>query len=539
MKPYRIQKCPVMSRSQRWTYRILFTIGITFTSAFFLWWFQPSHIATNFKGIFHGLDILLFLLLSYVVWYQIINECFSWFTAGFMRHPQYRAPQKGLRVAFLTAFVPGTEPYSLLEKTLKAMVGVDYAHDTWLLDEGDDPEAKRLCALYKVKHFSRKGIEKYNTPYGPYRIKTKGGNYNAWFDQYGKKYDIVAQLDVDFVPKRDYLTKTLGYFKDPSVAFVGTPQIYGNTKDSWIARGAAQQAYGFYGSMQKGLFGMDMPLFIGANHVLRVSAHDDIEGYSGHIVEDHLTGMKFYANNWKSVYVPQILAIGEGPSTWSAYFSQQMRWAYGLIDILFRHSFRIFPSMRRTHRLNYFLLQQYYFYGIAQVVGCFLLCLYFFFGLQVTPMPLATLLVFYVPILLFQQVFFLWLQHFNVDPKHERGLMISAKVLNWAAWPIYFYAFIGVIIGKRLQYVVTPKGEHQENQPIPSLFTLHFWLGSVTLMCLVAAFVFHRFAPFLVFWATLNTIIMFFFFGSESFKKLRNSARAFFTTSDQKQIAKA
>ena len=153
------------------------------------------------------------------------------------------------------------------------------------MDEGNDPEAKIICEKYGIKHFSRKGVEKYNTPEGPYKTKTKGGNYNAWFDQYGGLYDFVAQLDVDFVPKIDYLTKTLGYFSDPKVAFVGTPQVYGNTVDSWIARGAAEQAYNFYGSMQKGLFGSDMTLFIGANHVLREAAHNDIEGYSGHMLK--------------------------------------------------------------------------------------------------------------------------------------------------------------------------------------------------------------------------------------------------------------
>jgi cellulose synthase/poly-beta-1,6-N-acetylglucosamine synthase-like glycosyltransferase len=160
------------------------------------------------------------------------------------------------------------------------------------------------------------------------------------------------------------------------VAFVGTPQVYGNTNDSWIAKGAAEQAYSFYGSMQKGLFGKDMSFFIGANHIVRVEAHNFINGYSGHIVEDHLTGMRFYSAKWKSVYVPKTLASGEGPSTWEAYFSQQMRWSYGLIDILMRHSPKIFPKMKFSHAFNYFFLQQFYFYGLAQFIGIILLSIY-------------------------------------------------------------------------------------------------------------------------------------------------------------------
>ncbi|MBI3379641.1 glycosyltransferase [Candidatus Gottesmanbacteria bacterium] len=513
--PTPVQKISAFSGNQRKIYLALLCLGIACTSAFGFWWILPKHLPHNFTGLFHIFDYFLFLLLTYVVWYQIVNECFSWFIAGFMEKPKPLIPPKGLKVAFLTAFVPGSEPYDILEKTLSAMVSTKYPHDTWLLDEGDDPIAKKICLKYNVKHFSRNGSEKYNTPAGIYKAKTKGGNYNAWFDQFGNYYDVVAQLDVDFVPKKEYLMETLGYFRDPDVAFVGTPQIYGNTKDSWIVQGAAEQSYNFYGSMQKGFFGADMTLFIGANHVLRVEAYNDINGYSGHIVEDHLTGMKFYARRWKSVYVPKTLAIGEGPSTWHAYFSQQMRWAYGLIDILFRHSPKLFNKMEKFHIFNYFLLQQYYFYGIAQVIGVFLLFIYFFLGIQSTSMSLNSLLALYIPLLFYQQVFFIWLQRFNINPKKEKGFMIRGRILNWAAWPIYFMALLGVIAGRRLSYVVTPKGNKREATIKLGLFIPHFILGSITFSCLIAAIYTDNRIPQLLFWAILNTLIMYSFVFSE------------------------
>ncbi len=97
--------------------------------------------------------------------------------------------------------------------------------------------------------------------------RTKGGNHNAWYDSHSNEYDIVAQMDTDFIPRRDFLTKTLGYFNDPKVAFVGTPQIYGNAAHSRVAKGAAQQQYGFYGPVMQGMSGAETALMIGANHV--------------------------------------------------------------------------------------------------------------------------------------------------------------------------------------------------------------------------------------------------------------------------------
>lgn len=500
-----------MTLQQRVTYDVMRYAGLLMAALFGIWWFTPDHIAHNFGGWQHVFDYGLFILLSYVVWQQITSEILNWMIAKDIMHPRSMRPRKGMRVAFLTAFVPGKEPYDMLENTLKHMVGVKYPHDTWLLDEGNDRIAKDICKRLGVRHFSRKNIAKYNMEDGRFKAKTKGGNHNAWHDKHGEKYDIVAQIDVDFVPARDFLTKTLGYFNDPEVAFVGTPQVYGNTDESWIAEGAAQQAYYFYGATQKGLFGKDMQLFIGANHIVRVAALNDIGGYPGHIVEDHLAGMHFYAKRWKSAYVPQKLAIGEGPATWEAYFSQQMRWAYGLIDILLKHSPKVLPKMKRRHALNYYFLQQHYFYGLGQVIGIALMSLFYFAGIRTTNMDLAPLLILYLPLQIWQLVIFLWLQQFNVDPKHESGLLLKGRLLTIAAWPIYFLAFLSVITRKRLTYAVTPKGSHQRDYASLSVFLPHVVLGTITgVDCLIALHAPSQ-APFLFFWAILNTLLMYSF----------------------------
>ncbi len=312
--------------------------------------------------------------------------------------------------------------------------------------------------------------------------------------------------------------RTLGYFRDPAVAFVGTPQVYGNLDESWIARGAAEQTYGFYGPLQKGFFHHDMTLLIGANHILRTKACRDIDGYTAHIAEDMLTGMKLYAHEskWKSVYVPEVLLVGEGPVTWASYFGQQMRWAYGCMDIVFRHAPNLLPKMNFRRMLNYTLLQQFYFSGIAQAVGIILLTLYFFFGITSAKMALLPILLLYIPLILYQVMFQLWLQRFNIQPETERGLLLSARLVSIAAWPIYFLAFIGVVRGKKLTYVVTPKGDNQGKTYTPSLFIIHFILGSITLIDIVVGFYTKHSAPQILFWAVLNSILMYYFFFSEA-----------------------
>jgi cellulose synthase/poly-beta-1,6-N-acetylglucosamine synthase-like glycosyltransferase len=497
----------------------LFVVGITLTAVFGVWWFWPSHIPNNFTGASHVADYIFFLLLSYIVWHEIMLEVFSWYVAAYIKDPEIPVtPPPNLRVAYLTAFVPGVESYDVLEKTLMAMTQVDYPHDTWLLDEGDDRVAKEICKKHGVNHYSRKGQENFNTNSGKFTKKTKGGNYNSWLHYYDHDYDIVAQHDVDFVPKQNFLMRTLGYFRDPSVAFVGTPQMYGNINGSWLARGAAEQTYGFYGPLQKGLHGHNMTLLIGANHVMRMDAYRDIDGYTAHITEDMLTGMKIYTREkkWKSVYVPEVLLIGEGPETWTSYFNQQMRWAYGCMDIAFRHAPDLLPKMKPRHIFNYLILLQFYFSGLTQFVGVTLLTIYFIFGFSPANMSLWPLFVLYLPLMIYQVLFQSWLQRFNIQPKIENGLMLRGKLLSLAAWPVFFLAFISVVQGKHLSYVVTPKGDAQPSSYKPSLFMPHFILGSITLLGMIIGVALRHSSGPMIFWASLNTIVMYYFFFKEA-----------------------
>jgi cellulose synthase (UDP-forming) len=499
-----------MNTREKRIFYALRAVGLLITLSFTVWWFSPARIAHNFSGWWHVFDFALFALLSYVVWQGIISQVLTWFIAGHIRKPFEYKPKAGMKVAFITTFVPNTEPVSLLHNILPAMVQADYPHDTWLLDEGNNPEAKAVCKQYGVRYFSRKPIAKYNTEGGIFAVKTKGGNHNAWYDAHGLQYDIVAQIDTDFTPQRNFLTKTLGHFRNPSVAFVGTPQVYGNIDDSIVARGAAQQTYSFYGPILRGLHGLDMTLMIGANHVVRVVALKDIGLYQAHLTEDLLTGMSMHSKRWTSIYVPEILAVGEGPSTWASYFNQQMRWAFGCIDILFRHTLHFTRTMTRRHAWYYLLMQQHYFTGLAMALGVVLLTLYAWFGLMPASMGVWEVFVTYVPVILWQWFVSQWLQRFYADPKNESGMHWAGGLISTAAWPIYFMALVGVLRGKRLSFKVTPKGESQmTSYTPPSIFAPHIVIGTITGVDVVVANLTGNNATGMLFWTILSTVTMY------------------------------
>jgi cellulose synthase (UDP-forming) len=492
------------------THVVISSLALLSVTVFAAWWFNPSHVPSNFSGSLSFLDVILYLSVSYIIWHPIIMDVLTWSTSSHIKNLPHQEPLPGYRVAFITTIVPKSEPVELLHACLPAMVKAEYPHDTWILDEGNSPEVKKICKQYGVYHFSRHGINEYNTVHGKFAAKTKGGNHNSWYDSYGNNYDFVAQIDTDFVPTSTFLTKTLGYFRDPKIAFVGTPQIYGNTDESFIARGAAEQQYSFYGTVLRGLSGMNTTLLIGANHIIRVEALNSVDHYSAHITEDLLTGMKLHHKGWKSVYVPFPLAIGEGPTTWEAYLNQQMRWAYGCIDILFRHSPKLFFRLGFRRTIYYFFLQQHYFSGIAMALSTLLLTLYFIGGIQSADIDLLSFFTVYSFVMVVCWLMSVWLQHYHVRNQLETGMLLAGKIISIAAWPIWFLAFICVLTGKRLVYKVTPKGETDaKHSAFSPVFIPHLVFGCISAFGIITSFFTHRQNSAMLFWALISLLLMF------------------------------
>lgn len=475
---------------------------------FAFWWFQPMHIPENFTGDSRFFDVLLFLFVSYIIWHPIMMDVLTWAISSHIKAIRKQKPINGMSVAFITTIVPSSESLDLLHKCLPAMVHADYKHDTWLLDEGNSSKVREICDLYGVHYFSRKGIEDYNTSSGKY-TRTKGGNHNSWYDMYGHAYDIVAQIDTDFVPKKNFLSATLGYFRDPKVAFVGTPQIYGNINESIVARGAAEQLYTFYGTVLQGLSSMGMTLLIGANHVIRTSALKGVDLYSAHITEDLITGMKLHSQGWRSVYLSYPLAIGEGPFSWEAYFSQQMRWAYGCIDIFLRYTPRMFWKMGLRRSIYYFFLQQHYFSGVAMALSMVLLTVYFITGIRAADIDLFRFFLYYSLIVVICWLMSIWLQRFNVDRKDDGELHMAGKIISIAAWPVWFLAFLSVITGKKISYKVTPKGDNESVvRTSLNVFIPHIAFGMLALLGIIISFITGHQSPGMIFWAASSAVLM-------------------------------
>lgn len=397
------------------------------------------------------LVVLGTILLDFLLWE------WRWFALPLMRVPIPKAPPRGLRVGVGVTFVPGPESIEMLEKTVAALVAMEYPHDTWVLDEGDDLAVRRLCQRLGAWHFTRFGISRYQKPDGRFKSRTKYGNYNAWLEEIGyASYDIVVAFDSDHVPVPDYLKQVLGYFDDKNVAYVQPAQVYSNQGASFIAGAAAEETYAYYSSIQMTAYSVGYPIIVGCHNAHRVTALREIGGFAAHEADDMVMTLLYRAKGWRGVYVPKVLARGLTPVSWTAYLGQQRRWARSVLDF----KLRVFPKyagkLPVLERILTYVHGVYYLRG--PIIGLQLGLLAIMLATASLPRGSGVNLLWSMTTI-WASVFLcdVYRQRFFLDPKTEVGVHWRSTFVSFVKWPYFVLAFWDAMRAQYGVYTLTPK----------------------------------------------------------------------------------
>ncbi len=167
--------------------------------------------------------------------------------------------------------------------------------------------------------------------------------------------ELVVIFDADFVPQKDFLRKTIGYFADQSVGIVQARWGFLNRTASWFTRIQAALLDAHFGVEQflrfrKGLF----LNFNGTAGALRRSAIETAGGWqSDTVTEDLDLSFRIHLKGWKAVYVDDLEVPSEIPVTISAMRHQQRRWAKGSMQTARKLIFPIWQS-KNTNMLQKF-----------------------------------------------------------------------------------------------------------------------------------------------------------------------------------------
>lgn len=262
-------------------------------------------------------------------------------------------------------FVPTySEPVELVRKTLLAAMAMNYRHETWLLDDGRRPAMRALAAELGCRYLTR-----------PDNLHAKAGNLNHALEH--SRGELIAVFDADHAPRHDFLVKTLGYFQDPDVAFVQTPQDYYNLDSYQHRRSRAsgrvwtEQAL-FFRVIQRGKDYWNAAFFCGSCAVVRRSGLERIGGFAtGTITEDLHTSIRLHAAGYRSVYHAEPLAFGIAPESVEPFITQRVRWGQGAMHVWRREGILSNSGLSWAQRLNYLASVITYFDGWQKAVFYF------------------------------------------------------------------------------------------------------------------------------------------------------------------------
>ncbi|OAA18307.1 glycosyl transferase [Frankia sp. EI5c] len=459
----RVRAVAAMSRRQRRQYLLIVTAWLAAVIFFWQWWLRPGNIGS----------LPLFVLMSFSFCYvgTFLASMYLVFVKN-MRRPvpipvrrAERAAPIG-RVAVISLTVPGSESLEIVRRQLVSMSRISYPHDSWILvDKVSSPEIEELARSVGVRYFSRhdearwgtSGVAAWNRRFPPFQRRTKAGNVNSWLDAHGHRYTHFTQLDIDHIPNPDYLDRVLGYFADPKVKWVQAPSVYGNF-EHWTARGAAEQELGLQGPLQMGFYGFSRtPFIIGSHCTYDTAAIQEIGGFQPTRAEDHLDTVCLAARGYQGVFVPDVIAVGDGPETFETYLSQQFAWAYSMIEVLLRHTPRLLRRYRPRQAVQFLFAQTWYTLWCLSMLALFALplaalCL----NTRIARIHYLDFVGHSLPLSAVAAGIWLWSRPWHV-PSGMR-LTWRGMVLHAARWVVVLSALVQVVLRVKKPYMITKKG---------------------------------------------------------------------------------
>lgn len=263
-------------------------------------------------------------------------------------------PVAGLKVdVFIPTF---NEDVDLVRRTAMAAQAMDYPHETWILDDGNREAMRAMAQSLGLRYLARTD-----------NAHAKAGNLNHALPH--STADLIATFDADHAPRRDFLTKTLGYFSNPLVAFVQTPQDFYNL-DSYQNRTDASSHVAwseqslFFRVIQRGKDYWNAAFYCGSCAVIRRQSLDTIGGFAtGTVTEDIHTSLLLHKKGFRSVYHDEALAYGVAPAKIEPFLKQRVRWGVGAMNVWRKEGILFARGLTLAQRLNYLATVLAYFDG--------------------------------------------------------------------------------------------------------------------------------------------------------------------------------
>lgn len=247
------------------------------------------------------------------------------------------------RIPKVSIHVPAyNEPADMMIETLNALAALDYPDfEVLVIDNNTRDEAvwrpvQKHCELlgerFRFFHVS---------PLSGF----KAGALNYALRNTHKDAEVIAAIDSDYQVEPNWLNDLVGAFENPRIAIVQSPQDYRDQDDNAFKSMCFAEYRGFFEIGMVTRNERNAIIQHGTMTLVRRSALEEVGGWGEWcITEDAELGLRIFEAGYEAMYLSYSYGRGLMPDTFIDYKKQRLRWAYGAMQILRRHTAELFST---------------------------------------------------------------------------------------------------------------------------------------------------------------------------------------------------
>ena len=234
--------------------------------------------------------------------------------------------------ASVTIQLPVYNELYVVERLIDTICKIDYPKDKFeiqVLDDSTDETVNIVARVveekrkegFDISHIRRENRQGFKAGALKEGLKIAKGEY-------------IAIFDADFIPKKDFLKKTLSFFTDENIGMVQTRWEHLNGDHSILTKAQALALDGHFVIEQT--VRNKAGFFINFNGTGGVWKKDCIEDagnwHADTLTEDLDLSYRAQINGWKFIFLKDFTSPAELPSEINALKTQQFRWTKGAIE---------------------------------------------------------------------------------------------------------------------------------------------------------------------------------------------------------------
>ncbi|KAE9620596.1 hypothetical protein Lal_00019868 [Lupinus albus] len=277
--------------------------------------------------------------------------------------------------------IPMFNEKEVYKVSIGAACGLSWPSDRLViqvLDDSTDPAIKQLVEM-ECQRWASKGLNI------TYQIRENRTGYKAGAlkeglkRSYVKHCEYVAIFDADFRPEPDFLRRAIPFLVgNPDIALVQARWRFVNSDECLLTRMQEMSLdYHFtveqeVGSATHAFFG-----FNGTAGVWRIAAINEAGGWKDRTtVEDMDLAVRASLRGWKFIYLGDLQAKSELPSTLRAFRFQQHRWSCGPANLFRKMVMEIVKNKKVRFWKKVYVIYSFFFVRkiIAHMVTFFFYC---------------------------------------------------------------------------------------------------------------------------------------------------------------------